>query len=584
MDTLIMMVVSCVGFLVAYHTYGRWLARRIFTLDPNADVPSRTLADGVDYVAGHKVVVFGHHFSSIAGTGPIVGPAIGVIWGWVPALIWVVFGSIAMGAVHDLGALVVSVRNEGRSISDIAAKYINKRVRMMFFIIVFFTVWQVIAIFGVVIAVVFALYPSSVGPVWLQIPIAMALGWAIYKKGWNLKVATVFAVLALYVTIVLGAWADTQWPGLLSFKGGISIGSLTIPGTGVWTIILLIYGFIASTIPVNILLQPRDYLNAWQLFLMMGLLFLGAIVSGLGGKMPLVADAVNLSPAGAPPVWPFLFVTIACGAISGFHSLVASGTSPKQLSKETDCQFVGYGSMLLEGVLAVLILVCVAAAVGMGDGGRERWLASYGTWMGESVGLRAKLSPVVEGAMNMLASIGIPQAAGIAIMGVFIASFAGTTLDTAVRIQRYIITEIATDAKIPIVPNRWVATTIAVVTAAILAFATGANGTGAMVLWPLFGTANQLLAALALLVVTMYLKKKGGLKYLVTAIPCVVMLVITGWAMVLNEIDPNTGFLTTKNWLLAGVGAAMLVLAVWMTIETVIVFRRTSSRVSPQAA
>ncbi len=569
MDTLLLMLICGAGYLVAYHTYGRFLAKKIFQLNKNASVPSVELRDGIDYVPTRKGIIFGHHYTSIAGTGPIVGPAIGIIWGWLPAILWVFFGSIFMGAVHDLGALIVSLRNEGKSLSEIAAKYINMRVRFIFFAIVFLSLLIVIAIFGVVIATVFTRFPTAVVPVWLQIPIAVALGFAVYKKTANVAIATAIAVIGMYLCIAIGS--------LLPVELGTVLG---IPSTGLWVIILLIYAWVASTLPVTTLLQPRDYINAWQLFIAMGLLVGGAVVASLSGNLPLVAPPVNRAlPAGTPPIWPFMFVIIACGAISGFHSLVASGTSSKQVSKETDCQFVGYGSMLLESFLAVLVLVCVAAGIGMAlkldNGtiltGQAAWQHQYSTWIGAK-GLSDKIAPVVIGAANMMGKIGIPETVGITLMGVFIASFAGTTLDTSTRIQRYVISEMATDLRIPFLANRWAATSFAVVTAAGLAFATGADGKGAMMLWPLFGSANQLLAALALLLVTLYLKRKGGLKFLVTGLPCLIMLVITNWSMVKNEMN----FISKSNWLLVIIGGGIFTLSLWMTIEALTVFFNSS--------
>jgi len=584
MDTLLLILICGAGYLVAYHTYGRFLAKKIFKLNENASVPSVEQRDGIDYVPARKGIIFGHHYTSIAGTGPIVGPAIGIIWGWLPAILWVFFGSIFMGAVHDLGALVVSLRNEGKSLSEVAAKYINMRVRFIFFAVVFLSLLIVIAIFGVVIAAVFTMFPSAVVPVWLQIPIAIALGFAIYKKTANIALATTIAVIGMYLCIALGAWMEYKWPGiclmpswgLLPAEGTWKI----LPPTGAWVIVLLIYAWVASTLPVTTLLQPRDYINAWQLFIAMGLLVGGAVVASLSGDLPLVAPAINRSlPAGTPPIWPFMFVIIACGAISGFHSLVASGTSSKQVSKETDCQFVGYGSMLLEGFLAILVLVCVAAGIGMAlkldNGtiltGQAAWQHQYSTWIGAK-GLSDKIAPVVIGAANMMRQIGIPETVGITLMGVFIASFAGTTLDTSTRIQRYVISEMATNLRIPFLANRWVATSFAVVTAAGLAFATGADGKGAMMLWPLFGSANQLLAGLALLLVTLYLKRKGGLKFLVTALPCLIMLVITNWSMVKNEMN----FISKSNWLLVIIGGGIFTLSLWMTIEALAVFFNSS--------
>jgi carbon starvation protein len=579
MDTLLLILICGGGYLVAYHTYGRFLAKKIFKLDKDARVPSVERQDGVDYVPTRKGIIFGHHYTSIAGTGPIVGPAIGIIWGWLPAVLWVFLGSIFMGAVHDFGALVISLRNKGTSISEVAAKYINIRVRFIFFAVVFLSLLIVIAIFGVVIAAVFTRFPSAVVPVWLQIPIAVVLGYAVYKKNTRVTISTAIAVFGMYLCIAVGS--------LVTVRLGTVLG---IPPTGFWVIILLIYAWIASTLPVTTLLQPRDYINAWQLFIAMALLVAGIAVSSFSGGLPLVAPAFNRAlPSGTPPIWPFMFVIVACGAISGFHSLVASGTSSKQVSKETDCQFVGYGSMLLESFLAVLVLSCVAAGIGMAlkieNGtiltGQAAWQHQYSTWIGAK-GLTDKIAPVVIGAANMMAKLGLPEAVGITLMGVFIASFAGTTLDTSTRIQRYVVSELANDLRIPFLANRWIATTFVVLTAAGLAFATGADGTGAMKLWPLFGTANQLLAALALLVVTLYLKSKGGKKFLVVGLPCLIMLLITNWAMVKNEII----FLTSEKyagqrWLLSIIGAGIFVLALWMTIEALIAFgsrRPTGSR------
>jgi carbon starvation protein len=566
MEVLMLVLVCGAGYLAAYHTYGKFLAKKIFDLRPDSPVPSRVLNDGIDYVPARKGIIFGHHFTSIAGTGPIVGPAIGIIWGWVPAVLWVVFGSIFMGAAHDLGSLVVSLRNEGRSLSEIAAKYVNARVRLIFFSIVFLVLLIVTAIFGVVIAIVFNVFPSAVLPVWLQIPIAVGLGYAVYTRRLPVAPSTAAAVACMYACIAIGAILERTRPGAMSIG---AIGSM--PGTGVWVIILLVYTWFASTLPVTTLLQPRDYINAWQLFIAMGLLAAGTAAAAISGGLHLVAPAVNTNlPPGTPPLWPFMFVTIACGAISGFHCLVASGTSPKQIRAEPDCRFVGYGSMLLEGMLAILVLVCVGAAIGMGGGllsGKQAWASQYGYWIGGG-GLADKIKPVVNGAANLACSLGLPRAAGTTLMGVFIASFAGTTLDTAVRLQRYVIGELAGDARVPLLANRWAATTVAVLAAAGLAFATGPDGQGAMLLWPLFGTANQLLAALALLVVSIYLKRRGGFKFLTTAIPCLVMLAIAGWAMVRNE----AAFIESGRRLLAVIGGCILALAAWMTLETAIVF------------
>ena len=567
MEAVLLMVLSFAGYVLAYHTYGRFLGKKIFNLSDSAEVPSKTKEDGVDYVPTKKWVIFGHHFTSIAGTGPIVGPAIGIIWGWVPAMIWIFFGSILMGAVHDFGSLVISMRNEGKSLSEAAAKLVGPRVRYIFFFIVFFELLIVIAVFCLVIAVIFKMYPQSVFPVWMEIPIAIGLGYAVYKKSAGIAISTVIAVVLMYITVAAGHYIYPEH--MLEFPN--------LPATGVWAVILLVYAFIASTLPVTTLLQPRDYINAWQLFVAMTLLFVGVLAAGLFGGLEIVAPAVNLNPSGAPPVWPFLFITIACGAISGFHSLVSSGTSSKQISSERDARFVGYGSMLTEAALATLAVIAVAAGIGLlkneaGLAGAEAWNQHYASWAAAK-GLAAKVKAFVDGSANIMTCIGIPLILGKIIIGVFIASFAGTTLDSATRVQRYVVSELFSGSRLRFLAGKYGATAFAVITAAILAFVTGADGKGALKLWPMFGAVNQLLAALALLVLTIYLRKRRGLKYLVSGIPCVFMLCMTVWSVILNQIN----FIKGKNALLSVINGVMILLAVWMIIEGLITFLTSGS-------
>jgi carbon starvation protein len=326
----------------------------------------------------------------------------------------------------------------------------------------------------------------------------------------------------MYVTVALGHWV---YPAI-----GETI--LGMPDTAFWTLLLLVYAFFASTLPVTLLLQPRDYINAWQLFIAMALMVAGIVAAGSFGGMEIVAPAVQWSPEGAPPMWPFLFIIIACGAISGFHCLVASGTSSKQLACEPHALSVGFGSMLVESALAILVLIAVAAGIGLSGPGA--WQQHYASWS-VADGLAANLRAFVDGSANMVATLGLDRRLAVIVMGVFVASFAGTTLDTATRLQRYVIGELGNRIRLPAMNNRWVATTLAVVTAAALAFSTGWSGKGAQKLWPMFGALNQTLAALALLIVTVYLKRKGGLKFLVTGLPCLFMLVMTLWSMGILE-------------------------------------------------
>ena len=564
MGALAIMVIAFAGYIIMYQLYGKFIGAKIFALSAAAKTPAVEMEDGIDYVPTKKEVIFGHHYTSIAGTGPIVGPAVAVIWGWVPALIWVFVGSIVMGAVHDFGALIISMRNQGKSISEYTAKYVNNRTKIFFFLIVFLELWIVIAIFGLVIAVVFNLYPTSVLPVWLEVPIAIYLGYLIYKKGANVMTWSILAVIAMYVTVVIGAYLPIKLPTIAG-----------IPPTGGWTIILLIYAFIASTLPVTTLLQPRDFINSHQLVVALALLTLGVLFTGFGGRLDIVAPAVQLSPKESPPMWPFLFITIACGAISGFHSLVSSGTSAKQVRDEQDSLFVGYGSMLMEGVLATLVIIAVSAGIGIGYTAKSgetftgiaAWTAHYSSWAAIG-GIGNAARAFVDGSANMIATLGIPKKFGIVIMGVFIASFAGTTLDTATRIQRYVIAELFGSLNLKALTNRYVATFVAVVSAMILAFATGASGTGALKLWPLFGATNQTLAALALIIITLYLKRRGGVKWVVAGIPAVFMAVMTIWALILNQAKFGAG----GNTLLTVINICILIIALWIAIEGVIKF------------
>jgi len=559
MDILLLMLLPFLGYILMYRFYGKFLSQKIFNISSENIAPSVKLEDGIDYVPTKKEIIFGHHYTSIAGTGPIVGPAIAIIWGWVPAIIWIFVGSVVMGAVHDFGSLVISMRNDGKSISEYTSKYLNNRTKLLFFAIVFLELWIVIAIFGLVIAIIFKIYPSSVFPVWFQIPIAMTLGFLVYKKGKNITKWSIFALIAMYATVILGYYLKVEMPTILG-----------VPPTGVWTIILLIYAFIASVLPVTILLQPRDYINAYQLIVAMTLLILGVFGAVFLKDMTIVAPAFDYSPKDAPPLLPFLFITIACGAISGFHSLVSSGTSSKQVINERDALFVGYGSMLMEGVLAILVLIAVAGGIGLGLHGLEgsaAWQQHYESW-NAAKGLGSKIGAFVIGSSNMISTLGIPQFIATTIMGVFVASFASTTLDSATRIQRYIVTELFVGLKINIFKNRFVATAFVVITAAILAFVNGADGKGALNLWPLFGAINQTLAALALIIITLYLKTKGKGKWIYTGIPAIFMTVVTIWATIENQID----FINKNQIFLAVVNAIVVVIVIWIAIEGLIKF------------
>lgn len=565
MNSLYLAFGIAVLFLIAYHTYGKFLARKIFKLNPDSVCPGKELQDNIDFVPTQKAILFGHHFTSIAGTGPIVGPAIAIIWGWVPAVIWVIFGSIFMGAVHDFGSMVVSLRNHGRSIGDIASDVISKRIRTLFLIIIFFELWIVVAIFGVIIAVVFNMFPQAVIPVWLEIPIALWLSHMIYKKGFHHLPLSIAAVIMMYITVLIGAYVPVKMPALFGLNP-----------LAIWVIILLIYAYIASTLPVHILLQPRDYINSHQLFIAFALLAVGVILA----RPVMVAPAANFSPEGAPPILPMIFVIMACGAISGFHSLVSSGTSSKQCDNESSSLVISYGGMLMEALLAIFVIIACGAGLALGlakDGqiftGPAAFSQHYASW-GAAAGLGSKINAFVVGSANMIDLIGIPHQITLTIMGVFVVSFASTTLDTATRLQRYIVSELSIVCGVPTLGRRHPATLIAVITAFFLAFYNG-SGKGALTLWPLFGSVNQLLAGLALLVITAYLAhNKIPIRY--TMIPMLFMLIMTGWAMIINMGT----FYLESNWLLFFIGFVVFVLEIWMVTESVLVLQRAYGRKS----
>lgn len=619
MEVLLIALLSAGGYLIAYHTYGRWLGRKIFRLSASAICPSEKLRDDQDYVPTPKFVVFGHHFTSIAGTGPIVGPAIAIMWGWLPALLWVFFGSIFIGGVHDFGALVVSLRNNGQTVGDIAGKVINRRVNLIFLIVLFLALTIVLAIFGLVIASVFRQYPSSIFPCLVQIPLAIAIGCWLHRKSssiGNLTTASAAALIIMYLTVIFGNAGPLAWLNE----------SLAAWPLWKWFFFLLVYSYVASILPVWTLLQPRDFINSLQLVSAIGLVIIGLIVASMVGGSPLVTDPttrpglslaapmIQLQPDGAPMLIPFLFITIACGAISGFHCLVSSGTSSKQIRSETDARFVGYGAMITEGFFAILVLLACGAGIGLGvqnkSGelltGQAAWLNHYDSW-GAAGGLASKIGGFVEGSSNFLKAIGISASAATALMGVLVASFAGTTLDTACRLQRYVIQELAKTLSFKDQPNpnnskpycpftllqnKHIATLFAISIAMLLAavppvgqeWSLAKTGKGGLLLWPLFGATNQLLGGLSFIVITFYLWRRNIPVWFLT-IPAIFMLIMPFWAL-WSQIfsgDPSSWW-AQKNWTLIGVGMVTLILEVWIIVESLLLFPKVRGILEPTAS
>lgn len=559
MNALVLSLLALAGYIIAYNTYAKYISRKLFKLSNENPMPSHELNDGVDFVPAKKHIIFGHHFTTIAGLGPIVGPAIGIIWGWLPAFIWVFLGSIFMGAVHDFTTLVISARNQGKTIGDLTGDIISPSTRYAFQFIMQFLLFIILTVFAMIVGLLFVMYPESVFPVWMQIPIAVWLGWEI-NKGKNDLVYSIIAVTLMYMSVIAGTYIPITLPPLF----GSSITS--------WTLILFVYVYFASTIPVHKLLQPRDYINSHQLLVAMALLFIGLIVAHPVITAPAINPAAWAAGTDIPGLMPLMFITIACGAISGFHSLASTGTTVKQVDKEKDTLFVGYGSMILESMLAILVLMTIAGGLGLGlekDGvvytGYEAFNQHYQSWSSAS-GLGAKLEAFVVGSANLMSSYGMPAIIGKSIIAVFIVSFANTTLDSAARIQRLSLQEIFKSRGGKVIKpfdNRYFTTFIVVLAALLMTFAKPA-AEGALILWPLFGSLNQLLAALALGIVTVYLYQKGK-NILYTFLPMVAVLFVTVWSMILNIVN----FIENKEVLLFILSVIIMLLTLWLIISSV---------------
>ncbi|MBI9011037.1 MAG: carbon starvation protein A [Clostridiales bacterium] len=487
MSAMLLVVISVLVFLVAYATYGAFLAKK-WGIDVKRKTPAHTLNDGVDYLPAKAPVLLGHHFSSIAGAGPIVGPIGAAIFGWVPVFLWILIGSIFFGGVHDMGALFASVRHDGKSLGEVIGENIGETGKKLFSVFSWLTLLLVVAAFTNIVAGTFVNVPEAATASILFIVIAIGFGIFVYRKGVSLSVGSVIGVILLVVCI----WLGNKFPVMLSKE--------------TWMIILLGYIFVASVTPVWILLQPRDYLNSFLLYAML----LGGLVGIFLANPVLELAPVTAFEVDGKMMFPMLFVIVACGAISGFHSLVGSGTTSKQLDNEKDIKLIGYGSMLIEGVLAVIALITVAyitkdqAAL---LGGNP--VTIFSTGLG-----------------NFMGSFGLPAEVGTSFTALAISAFALTSLDTATRLARFIFQEAfiskdkAQSPAVKVLTNRFVATGITVAFGGALAFK------GWSQIWPIFGSANQLLSAIALLAIGIWLKATGK-EHRMATIPMVFMFAVT---------------------------------------------------------
>jgi len=492
MSLILLLAISAVFLLVAYFTYGRFVTNKL-KLNNKTVTPSHTQEDGIDYIPSNKFVVLGHHFASIAGAGPIIGPIIAVTFGWIPAVIWILIGGVFFGAVHDTTSMTASIRHKGKSIGTIIHSHIGKGGKRLFLFFSFATLILIIAVFADVIAKTFVKNPEVAAASGLFIVLAIIFGRLTHhfrNKKSAFAILSVFGVVLMYVFIFLGA------------KIPISLGYVS------WVGILLLYASVASVTPMNFLLQPRDYLSSFLLYGLMLLAIIGIAVANPEIKMD---NNIQLHSDSIGYLFPVLFVTVACGAISGFHSLVASGTTSKQIDKETDVKTVGFGGMLIESFLAI---ISVGAVIVL-----ER--ANY-------TGLLLTDGPVnmfADGLGFIISALGIDERLSVTFVALTISAFALTTLDTCTRLARFTFQEYFDDAKPSTfkkaTQNRFLATSIVAILSVLMLFSGEFS-----VLWPIFGSANQLLAALALLAVTVWLKKINENATFVM-IPMFLMFIVT---------------------------------------------------------
>ncbi len=495
MSGILLLLIAVVWVIAAYFTYGNYVSRRLQINNDNV-TPAHSLNDGVDYVPAKSPVLMGHHFASIAGAGPIVGPIIALAFGWLPVYLWILIGVVFIGAVHDFSSMVVSLRHEGKSIGEVIETNVGSLGKRLFLAFSWSSLVLVIAVFLDIVAKTFTHNPAVASASVMFIILAVVFGLGLYKFNFSLSMLTVAGVILLSGSI----YAGMQFP-------------LVAP-EHVWVWVLLVYIFLASILPVWILLQPRDYLNSFLLYALM----LGALVGIL-----FFNPEVNIKPytaffhEGVGTLFPILFITVACGAISGFHSLVASGTTAKQLNEEKDAKVIGFGGMLLEGILAI---VAIIAAASLSNNEFSDFFSG------------GKFIPIfAAGVSKFLAAIPflhISENGGKVFTAMAVSAFALTSLDTATRLSRFAFQEFFENKQgenenqlAAVMQNRFVATGITVAVGALLLF----SGSAAKI-WPLFGSANQLLAAIALLAVSVWLGRKG-MKNRFILLPMIFMYLVT---------------------------------------------------------
>ncbi|HLR52688.1 MAG TPA: carbon starvation protein A [Candidatus Avamphibacillus sp.] len=535
MNLVTLLLITGVIFIIAYYTYGRFLEKKM-DVDPNRKTPAIEMADGVDYVAARKPVLLGHHFATIAGGGPIVGPVSAAVFGWIPAVIWIVLGSIFVGGVHDYTSLQASIRHKAQSIGTIIKEYIGNRGQTLFLSFSIATLILIVGVFIILVRDTFISVPEAATSSLLFIVVAVLFGITVNQVRMNFVVASIFGVILMLLCV----WLGNLFP-------------LELSGT-TWVIILLAYSYVASVLPVWVLLQPRDYLNSFLLYGMMigatlGILFANPVIE-MAGYTGFHNETLGY-------LFPILFITIACGAVSGFHSLVSSGTTAKQLDNEKNGKFITYGGMLIEGFLAIIAIGSVAYLTQADFAAR---LADLG----------GPIPTFSAGIGYLMSHFGLPELIGTTFVALVASAFLMTTLDSATRLGKYAVQEFA-EGKSKFFSGQHVSTLIIVIGAGALAI----SGTWNKV-WPLFGSANQMLGALALLAVSIWLIRKGVNAWF-TILPMIFMFILTVSALGVLIFE-NLFTAGEPNYFLASASFVLLVLCVFLLIEGWNAFAKTKKK------
>jgi len=524
MSASVLLIIAIVSFSIGYLLYGRFVTRK-YGLDPNRKTPAHTKRDEVDYIPTKAPVLMGHHFASIAGAAPIIGPIIAAVFGWIPVLLWILIGSIFLGGVHDFSALVASIRHGGKTIGQVIEEHVGMAGKRLFLAFAWFLVVLLIAVFAHAVADVFVKEPATATASFLFIIVAILFGMSVYRFKAPLWLSSIIGLGLLAGCIAVGL----HFPILLSHN--------------TWKLVLFVYVFFAAVAPVWFLLQPRDYLCSFLLYAIM----IAGVVGIFAANPKIMSPAFTaFNVEGQGFLFPILFVTVACGAISGFHSLVSAGTTAKQLNKETDAKPIAYGSMLIEGLLAVMALITAITIL----------QSDYTKLIGEG----GPIAVFSSGIGSFVSHLGIPEKAGVTFAALSISAFALTTLDTATRLGRFMFQEFfeGTSAQTVLSKNRYVGTVVTIAVAMLFTF-TGTR----TALWPLFGSANQLLASLTLLAVTLWLAKLGtGNRFI--RYPMYFMFCVTLTALVLlayrNLVAKNIPLIVTS-LLLLGVAITLIIKA-----------------------